>query len=444
MASPHLFIPDTPASPIETELEREMRLAEEFDAAQAADRGRVLEEFIAAQDAAKEEAIAAVRKRERVGVEKGRMREVEGSDLTPQRYGREMRSNGTAAQQEEWRSFGHEVRGWYPFLISSDAWLQSCVGCTERGLACTASAAIKCAPCEQTHRPCSWVAAYRRWRIQQVWPVDDAELDRLELAATVLVTADSASPRKPAPSPEKTIKRPPLPSEREVGSSRTAAATAREDPGKRKRVERDERLVVKIPRAARVSEVTASVPRSRDHENLVEALAASQEEASRLRRQLEAQEREKEECRERAREWEERARSLSERWDMAEQRVDRLQAQAAEVHEEMAGLRHALSVANEQGSREELELRIAQLERRVEREYSPRRRSCATPLTPHRSRPEFGGDAGLARARVAAISHDRRAVGRPAPRPLRRRGDDEGLGGGKGRGSSPAGVFAGD
>jgi len=50
-------------------------------------------------------------------------------------------------------------------------------------------------------------------------------------------------------------------------------------------------------------------------------------------------------------------------------RVDRLQVQAAEVHEEMAGLRHALSVANEQGSREELGLRIAQLERRVEREY---------------------------------------------------------------------------
>jgi hypothetical protein len=72
--------------------------------------------------------------------------------------------------------------------------------------------------------------------------------------------------------------------------------------------------------------------------------------------------------RERAREWEERALALSERWEIADMRADRLHAQAVEVREEMAGLRHALAVANEQGSREELGLRIAQLERRVERE----------------------------------------------------------------------------
>ena len=89
-----------------------MRLAEEFDAAREANRGQVLEEFIAAQDLAKEEAIAAAREREMSAPEKGKARGTEGPELTPQRYGREMRSNGTAAQQEEWRSFEHEVRGW--------------------------------------------------------------------------------------------------------------------------------------------------------------------------------------------------------------------------------------------------------------------------------------------------------------------------------------------
>jgi len=197
--------------------------------------------------------------------------------------------------------------------------------------------------------------------------VDDAELDRLELAA---MTLGSVSPHKPVLSPVKTIKRPPLVSDGEAGSSRSVAVTTRDEPVKRKRAGGDERLIVKIPRAARVPEVTASGSLPRDHEGLVKALAASQEEASRLRQQLEAREREKEGYRERAREWEERAQALSERWEIADMRVDRLQVQAAEVHEEMAGLRHALSVANEQGSREELGLRIAQLERRVEREYS--------------------------------------------------------------------------
>ena len=112
MVSPQQLIPDTPASPIETELEREMRLAEEFDAARESNRGQVLEEFIATQDLAREEAIVAEKQREMSVLEKGKARGVEGPELTPQRYGREMRSNGTAAQQEEWRSFDHEVRGW--------------------------------------------------------------------------------------------------------------------------------------------------------------------------------------------------------------------------------------------------------------------------------------------------------------------------------------------
>jgi len=183
------------------------------------------------------------------------------------------------------------------------------------------------------------------------------------------MTVGPVSPRKLASSPAKAIKRPPLVSEGEAGSSRPVAVVTRDEPVKRKQAGGDERLVLKIPRAARTSEVTAPGSLSHDREGLVGALAVSQEEASWLRQQLEARERELESYRERAQEWEEQALALSERWEIADTRVDRLQAQVVEVHEEMVGLCHALSVANEQGSREELGLRIAQLERRVEHEY---------------------------------------------------------------------------
>jgi hypothetical protein len=98
-------IPDTSASPIETELEREIRLTEEFDAAADARRGQVLEEFVAEQDQAREEAIAASKRRG-----KGPSREGEALELTPERFTKEMRSMGTVGQKEQWRGEAHEVR----------------------------------------------------------------------------------------------------------------------------------------------------------------------------------------------------------------------------------------------------------------------------------------------------------------------------------------------
>jgi len=119
------------------------------------------------------------------------------------------------------------------------------------------------------------------------------------------MTVGSVSPRKPSSSPMKTIKRPLLVSEGEAGSSHLAAVMTRDEPVKCKRAGGDERLVMKIPRAARISEVTAPGSLPHDREGLVEALAVSQEEALRLWQQLEAREREKEGYRERAEEWEE-------------------------------------------------------------------------------------------------------------------------------------------
>jgi hypothetical protein len=98
-------------SPIETELEREMRLAEEFDAAQEANRAQVLEDFIATQDRARDEAVAGARAREGTASGKGKATREDESELSAERYSREMRSNGTAAQQAQWRGFPHEVRG---------------------------------------------------------------------------------------------------------------------------------------------------------------------------------------------------------------------------------------------------------------------------------------------------------------------------------------------
>lgn len=115
MSTEPLFIPSTPASPEETELEREYRLNEEFEAAQEAARPQLLEEFVAVQDAEKGRAVAAAKAKDHPSPrkEKGKGKVVgeESSDLTDERYDREMRSNGTVAQQEEWRSMGHEVRG---------------------------------------------------------------------------------------------------------------------------------------------------------------------------------------------------------------------------------------------------------------------------------------------------------------------------------------------
>ena len=114
MSTTPLFIPSMPASPIETELEREYRLNEEFEAAAEAARPRLLEEFVDAEDRARERAVAAAAAKERSSPRKekgkGKAAEEELPELTDERYDREMRSNGTVAQQEEWRGLSHEVR----------------------------------------------------------------------------------------------------------------------------------------------------------------------------------------------------------------------------------------------------------------------------------------------------------------------------------------------
>jgi hypothetical protein len=115
MSSVPLFLPGTPEPPVEMELQREARLAESYDAAFEARRGEVLEEFIANEDRMLEEAVAKVVKKDSSSPKKGKGRvkaREEGLDeLTPERYAREMRSNGTVAQQESWRGLVHEVRG---------------------------------------------------------------------------------------------------------------------------------------------------------------------------------------------------------------------------------------------------------------------------------------------------------------------------------------------
>lgn len=62
-----------------------------------------------------------------------------------------------------------------------------------------ASTAIKCVPCEQSHRPCSWVAEYCRWHIKQLWGLNDAGLDCLELEASALSSSGSHKVVKVAP-----------------------------------------------------------------------------------------------------------------------------------------------------------------------------------------------------------------------------------------------------
>ena len=77
-------------------------------------RPRILEEFVDAKDRARERAMVTVAAKEhslpRKEKGKGKAAGEELSELTDERYDREMRSNGTIAQQEEWRGLSHEVR----------------------------------------------------------------------------------------------------------------------------------------------------------------------------------------------------------------------------------------------------------------------------------------------------------------------------------------------
>lgn len=235
-------------------------------------------------------------------------------------------------------------------------------------MSCEASAAVKCSPCEQSHRPCSWVVEYRRWRLQQLWEVDDAALDRLELAAT---TVGLASPRK-------TPKASPRVAPAGAGTSQASnslptttsatfsGASPSKGPGqvKRKRPVTSERVTLKIPKRTATASIIAVPPPEQG------TIRAPDMEPVRTRLRLEECERELGALRERAQMWEDRAQAAQESWRVAEGRGTRLQVQVDDLREEVSGLRRALAVANEQGSREGLESRVARLERRLERECS--------------------------------------------------------------------------
>jgi hypothetical protein len=303
-------------------------------------------------------------------------------------------------------------------------------------LDCSASAAIKCAPCEQVHRPCSWVADYRRWRIKQVWEVDDEGLDRLELAATVAGSASSrkvdkvaprssnagASASATSPSPVRTASGPSSSSVRVVIPS---AAT----PRKRPRRPEDERIVLKVPRKtmATTTAATATAAASteanlqgllpRDHEGLVEKLGATerdlevaQEELSRLRQQLQRKEEELDAQRQRALEWAASARTTADRLRVAETRVAQLEGVTADARDEVEQVRHALAQASAQQSSR----RVEQLQRRLEREsfYFTWTSSRLIPICRSRSEPQSAG--GLACSRGPGFPFGGHAVGRQA------------------------------
>lgn len=263
-----------------------------------------------------------------------------------------------------------------------------------------ASAAIKCSPCEHSHRPCSWVAAYRRWRVQQMWGVDEATVVRLETAATAAglmsprkankatsqPSGDEAGPSGAAvvtTSPQRTITRPRFFVRDEEDEPSSVRA-------KRKSRPEEVRVVLKLPRRSTTTTATttttttmptgtdssapASTPRGAADEGKQAAdlseLAALREEASRLQRELEASERRADSFRQKILEWEAHSQSLRERRRADEERTSRLAAQAADQHEELVRLRRALAVATEQGHRGDLEGRVVRLERRIERKCS--------------------------------------------------------------------------
>lgn len=99
------------AATVETELEREMRLAEEADVLDQELRGRILDELEATQARIQEEAEAAKRGMKSPRKEKGKGKEESLPELTPEVFNREMRGFGTSSQQEEWQEMDHEVRG---------------------------------------------------------------------------------------------------------------------------------------------------------------------------------------------------------------------------------------------------------------------------------------------------------------------------------------------
>lgn len=211
-----------------------------------------------------------------------------------------------------------------------------------------------------------------------MWGVDEAELDKLKLAAT---TAGVASPHK-ATSGKATTSRKSLVDEGEASPSRRdeslAQSASRRKPEvvltkdahktKRKRPETDERLVLKIARTKSLPTVVAMGRLPSDPAGQVVARPPLHEGSPRDQRQVEELEAEVDDLRHQLREMHRKHGEELEQRVLAEQKVAMLQQQQSDLRDEVGRLRHALTVASEQGSRRELEARLVQLERRVERE----------------------------------------------------------------------------
>ena len=85
-------------------------MADEFEVEAAMNRRQVLDEILATQARLQEEAAVVRVENERREARRGKARGKELPNLSAERYSQEMRNNGTAQQQGDWRAMAHEVR----------------------------------------------------------------------------------------------------------------------------------------------------------------------------------------------------------------------------------------------------------------------------------------------------------------------------------------------
>ena len=322
-----------------------------------------------------------------------------------------------------------------------------------------------------------WVAAYRRWRVKEMWGVDDAALKEFGQG---MVVPGPPSPRKvakaasrvpgmegessvTASSPTRMIKAPNL---ARVVVPSVSLSRKRQRPSER------ERIVLKVPRkAATMAATTAAAggavdplpriiplgPIPNTPEGVVHELVATRKQLEAAQEEL-ARGRASEKSYEKAvADWKAlatdlrqqveaaavRERSTAEGYQRALDRwrgtVDSLHQQVREHDDEVDRLGHALSQAMAQGQGAERDqLLIARLKRRVAREYPPFL-DVARVLTYPRPRSEHPGPSSVVRARDLPVPRACGSMGCAAPTggPIGdgRRREGQGLGGTPGGGS---------
>jgi hypothetical protein len=85
-------------------------LADEREVEDVVNRRQILDEMLATQERLQKEAAIARVENERRQARKEKARGKELPDLSAERFSQEMRNNGTAQQQGDWRAMAHEVR----------------------------------------------------------------------------------------------------------------------------------------------------------------------------------------------------------------------------------------------------------------------------------------------------------------------------------------------